>query len=139
MGAQWRCFNSIMMALWLCSKFYFDGALDAYSGRRFSRQEAVSRHAAVYMGWVLHTVARRQQDTQSQRARRVCLAGARACACRLRVRGRQMRWCVLGHGEKYVRVEGGEKVACNLQRAFQRSLKKMVSMMEMSSSCRSCA
>ena len=90
MGAQWRCFNSIMMALWLCSKFYFDGALDAYSGRRFSRQEAVSRHAAVYMGWVLHTVARRQQDTHSQRVRRVCAAGARVCACCLRVRERQV-------------------------------------------------
>ena len=65
MGAQWRCFNSIMMAHWLRIRLYFVGALDAYSGRRFSRQEAVSRHAAVYMGWVLHTVARRQQDTQS--------------------------------------------------------------------------
>ena len=58
MGAQWRRFSSIMMALWLRIKFYLAGALDAYSGRRFSRQEAVSRHAAVYMGWVLHTVAR---------------------------------------------------------------------------------
>ena len=57
MGAQWRCFNSIMTALWLRFKFYFAGALGAYYGRRFL-QEAVSRHAAVYTGWVLHTVAR---------------------------------------------------------------------------------
>ena len=58
MGAQWRRFSSIVMALWLRIKFYLAGALDAYSGRRFSRQEAVSRHAAVYMGRVLHTIAR---------------------------------------------------------------------------------
>ena len=100
MGAQWWRFSSTMTALWLRIKFYFAGALDAYSGRRFSRQEAVSRHSAVYMGWVLHTVARKQQDTQSQRTRRVCVAGARVCACRLRVRGRLMRWCVcLGMAE----------------------------------------
>ena len=34
----------------------------------------------------------------------MCVAGARVCACRLRVRGGLMRWCVLGHGGKCVRV-----------------------------------
>ena len=90
MGAQWRCFNSTVMAFWLRIKFYFVNALDAYSGRRFSRQEAVSRHVAVHTERILHTVARRQQDTHSQRVRRVCAAGARVCACCLRVRERQV-------------------------------------------------
>ena len=79
MDTQWWRFSSTMTALWLRIKFYFAGALDAYSGRRFSRQEAVSRHSAVYMGWVLHTVARKQQDTQSQDPQGVC--GWRAGVC----------------------------------------------------------
>ena len=53
---------------------------------------------------------------------------------RLRVRGRLMRWCVLGHRGEYVHVKGGEKVTWKFQRACQRFLRRMVSMMELSSS-----
>ena len=61
------------------------------------------------MRWTLHTVARKKQDTRTQRDRRVCVAGAWVCACRLRVRERQMRWRVVGHGGKCERVRCGEK------------------------------
>ena len=110
MGAQWWRFGCK-----ICS--FIKGAMVSYSSRRFSRPEAVSRHAAVGMRWTLHTVARKKQDTRTQRDRRVCVAGAWVCACRLRVREGRMRWRVLGHGGQYVRVRCGEKVACNLLRA----------------------
>ena len=91
MGAQWWRFGCK-----ICS--FIKGALVSYSSRRFSRPEAVSRHAAVGMRWTLHTVARKKQGTRTQRDRRVCVAGAWVCACRLRMRERQMRWRVVGHG-----------------------------------------
>ena len=94
---------------------------------------------AVYTERILHTVARRQQDTHSQRVRRVCSAGARVCACCLRVRERQVRWRVLGHGGKCVRVSGGEKVTWKFLRACQRLLEDVQHTIEMSSSCRSCS
>ena len=72
------------------------------------------------MRWTLHTVARKKQDTRTQRDRRVCVAGAWVCACRLRVRERQMRWRVVGHGGKCERVRCGGKKACKLQRACSR-------------------
>ena len=68
----------------------------------------------------------------------VCAGGVWVCACRLRVCVSQMRACGCGHGGMWVRVSGSENVTWKFQRACQRFLKRMVSMMEMSSSCRSC-
>ena len=94
---------------------------------------------AVYTEQTLHTLARKQQDTRSLRGRMVCVAGAQVCACCLRVRGRQMRRRVLGHGGKCVRVSGGEKVAWKFLRACQRLLEDVQHIIKMSSSCRSCS
>ena len=56
----------MVVAIWLRSGgalaaylMLFVGALYAHSGRRFSRQEAVSRHVAVHTGQTLHAVARK--------------------------------------------------------------------------------